>query len=83
MSTKSGKSSHPFVEGDKQAALMVMYVFLYINRHQLDAPEVEAADAMLRLASGELTGKDLSRWIKATPELSPGRDGPEEGPGRI
>jgi len=55
---------HPFIDGNKRVALMVMYVFLSINGHQLDAPEVEAVDVMVRLASGELTEIELSRWIQ-------------------
>jgi len=43
---------------------MVMYVFPEINGYQLDAPEVEAADVMLRLAAGDLEEKNLSRWLK-------------------
>ena len=55
---------HPFVDGNKRVALMVMYVFLDINGYQLDAPEVEAVDVMLNLASGEMTENDLAVWIK-------------------
>ena len=59
---------HPFIDGNKRAALMAMYVFLEINGHRLEAPEVEAVDVMLRLASGELAEKGLSRWLKANAE---------------
>ncbi len=55
---------HPFIDGNKRVALMAMYVFLDINGYQLDTPEVEAVEAMLNLASGELTGKELSLWLK-------------------
>jgi len=57
--------NHPFVDGNKRVALMVMYVFLEINGYRLDAPEVEAVDRMLRLASGKLDEKELSGWLKA------------------
>lgn len=55
---------HPFVDGNKRVALMVMYVFLDINGYQLDAPEVEAVDVMRNLASGEMTENDLALWVK-------------------
>jgi len=56
--------NHPFVDGNKRVALMVMYVFLEINGYRLDAPEVKAVDVMLRLAAGELDEKALSGWLK-------------------
>ena len=57
--------NHPFVDGNKRVALMVMYVFLEINGYRLDAPEVDAVDLMLRLAAGELDERKLSGWLKA------------------
>ncbi|MGZ9196755.1 MAG: type II toxin-antitoxin system death-on-curing family toxin [Candidatus Deferrimicrobiaceae bacterium] len=44
--------NHPFLDGNKRVALMVMYVFLELNGYHLDAPEVEAVDVMLRLPAG-------------------------------
>ena len=55
---------HPFIDGNKRVALMVMYVFLEINGYQLDAPEVEAVEVMLNLASDDMTENDLALWIK-------------------
>jgi death-on-curing protein len=57
--------NHPFIDGNKRAALMVMYVFLEINGYCLAAPEVEAADIMFRLAASDLDEKDLAQWLKA------------------
>jgi death-on-curing protein len=57
--------NHPFVDGNKRLALMVMYVFLEINGYLLAAPEVDAADITLRLAAGEVDEKELSGWLKA------------------
>ncbi|MCL5884628.1 MAG: type II toxin-antitoxin system death-on-curing family toxin [Deltaproteobacteria bacterium] len=57
--------NHPFADGNKRVALMVMYVFLEINGYRLDAPEVEAADVMLRPAAGERDERKLSGWLKA------------------
>jgi len=57
--------NHPFVDGNKRVALMVMYVFLEINGYRLAAPEVDAADITLRLAAGEVDEKELSGWLKA------------------
>ncbi|GAB4232683.1 MAG: hypothetical protein OHK0028_08210 [Deltaproteobacteria bacterium] len=66
--------NHPFIDGNKRLALAVMYVFLEINGYRLDAPEVEAADVILRLAAGELREKDLARWLKANSLPFRGKD---------
>ena len=63
--------NHPFIDGNKRLALMVMYVFLEINAYCLAASEVDAADKMLRLAAGELKEGDLARWLKANSHASP------------
>lgn len=65
--------NHPFIDGNKRVALMVMYVFLEINGYRLNAPEVEAVDVMRRLAAGELEEKGLSGWLKANSGSSRGR----------
>lgn len=65
--------NHPFIDGNKRLALMVMYVFLEINGYHLAASEVEAVDIMLRLAAGELEEGDLARWLKANSRASPKR----------
>lgn len=64
---------HPFIDGNKRIALMVMYVFLEINGYRLDAPEVEAVDMMLRLAASKLVEKELAGWLKANSVPSRGK----------
>ncbi len=65
---------HPFIDGNKRVALMVMCVFLDINGYWLEAPEVKAVDVMLNLASGEMTENDLALWIETNsrPSLDKG-----------
>lgn len=65
--------NHPFIDGNKRLALMVMYVFLEINGYRLNAPEVEAVDVMLRLAAGELDEIALAGWLKANSDPSLGQ----------
>ncbi|HEY6007807.1 MAG TPA: type II toxin-antitoxin system death-on-curing family toxin, partial [Geobacteraceae bacterium] len=62
--------NHPFIDGNKRLALMVMYVFLEINGYCLAAPEVDAAGMMLRLAASELAERDLARWLRANSHVS-------------
>lgn len=66
--------NHPFIDGNKRVALMVIYVFLEINGYRLGVPEVEAADVILRLAAGELGEKELAGWLKANSASSRGQE---------
>jgi death on curing protein len=56
--------NHPFVDGNKRIALAVVYVFLEMNGHRLEAPEVDAVEAMLAIAARKWTEKELSAWLK-------------------
>ena len=56
--------NHPFIDGNKRVALMVIYAFLEMNGYRLEAPEVEAVGRMLALAAGEVDERSLSRWLK-------------------
>lgn len=53
--------NHPFVDGNKRAALAAMIVFLGLNRLDLDAPQEAATAIVLSLASGEITEDVLAR----------------------
>jgi death on curing protein len=56
--------NHPFVDGNKRAAFMAMYVFLDMNGVSLEAVEAEATLFMYRLAAGEETQEDLAAWLE-------------------
>jgi death on curing protein len=66
--------NHPFVDGNKRAALASMIVFLGLNHLDLDAPQEEAAAIVFSLAAGEITEEALARWISghAKPLVAPG-----------
>jgi death-on-curing protein len=55
---------HPFIDGNKRVALMVVYAFLEMNGYRLEAPEVEAVGIMLALAAGEVDERTLSEWLQ-------------------
>lgn len=57
--------NHPFVDGNKRIAFVLMDIFLLKNGWNLDASEEEAYEAMIMLASGSLTKADVSAWLKA------------------
>jgi len=55
--------SHPFIDGNKRAALAVAATFLELNGFSLDAPEPEAVVAIQQLAPGDLSEAQLAEWI--------------------
>jgi death-on-curing protein len=57
--------NHPFVDGNKRIAFVLMDIFLQENGWELQASEEEAYETMIRLASGNLAKNDLSAWLKA------------------
>ena len=57
--------NHCFPDGNKRVALAVIDVFLQLNGRELLAEEVDAANTMQSVASGELTEAELAAWIAA------------------
>lgn len=58
--------NHPFVDGNKRAAFLSVYVFLGLNGWSLEADEAEAAAIIVDLAAGAVPEADFARWLKAT-----------------
>ncbi len=56
--------NHPFVDGNKRAALLALVVFLDLNGIDFDVPETEIAAVILALAAGEIGEDGLARWIR-------------------
>ncbi len=57
--------SHPFNDGNKRVAFVVMAVFLGLNGYDIEAPESEVVTIMLDLAVGEITEEALADWLRA------------------
>jgi death-on-curing protein len=55
--------NHAFVDGNKRTAFVAAAVFLERNGLNLTAPEAEATVAMLRVAEGSMSEKQLARWL--------------------
>ncbi|MBK5963754.1 death-on-curing protein [Thiocystis minor] len=55
--------NHPFVDGNKRAALAIAAVFLEINGFSLDAPEPETVIVIEQLAASQLSESDLATWL--------------------
>lgn len=57
--------NHPFVDGNKRAALVAAYTFLAINGFELEAPEPETVAAILGTADGSISEEALAAWIRS------------------
>ncbi|MBM4169423.1 MAG: type II toxin-antitoxin system death-on-curing family toxin [Ignavibacteria bacterium] len=56
--------NHPFIDGNKRVAFVLMDIFLQENGWEIVAHEEEAFSLMMDLASGKLTKAQLSVWLK-------------------
>ncbi len=62
--------NHPFMDGNKRTAFLSAYVFLRRNAFQLSADEVAATEAVLALASSEMTEADFAAWLRENSQPS-------------
>ncbi len=58
-------ADHPFNDGNRRVAFVVMAVFLGLNGLEIQAPEDEVVSVMMALASGELGEEELAWWLRA------------------
>jgi death-on-curing protein len=56
--------NHPFVDGNKRAALLALVTFLGLNGIDFVADEAEAAVIVRDLAAGLVSEEGLVRWIR-------------------
>jgi death-on-curing protein len=56
--------NHPFVDGNKRVAFVLMDLFLQKNGWEIVTDEEEAYSMMIALASGRLTKAELTSWVK-------------------
>jgi len=57
--------NHPFIDGNKRAALVTLYTFLALNGFELEAPEPEVVSVIVGTADGSLSEEVLASWIRA------------------
>jgi death-on-curing protein len=55
--------NHPFIDGNKRAALATAGVFLAINGYELIADEVELGDFVLGVAEGRVSKAEASVFL--------------------
>jgi death on curing protein len=56
--------NHPFLDGNKRTAGMVMFTFLQFNGLKLSATEADYYDTMMAVASGQMSKKLLTDWLQ-------------------
>ena len=56
--------NHPFVDGNKRAALLALVTFLGLNDIDFLVDEAEAVVMIRGLAAGEIDEAGLTRWIR-------------------
>ena len=56
--------NHPFIDGNKRVAFVVMDLFLQRNDWEIVANEEEAYSLMIDLSSGHVSKPELSSWLK-------------------
>jgi death on curing protein len=56
--------NHPFIDGNKRAALVTAATFLIKNAFELVAGEADATLIFMALAAGELSEAQLANWIR-------------------
>lgn len=69
--------NHPFVDGNKRAALVASFAFLELNGREVRAPEADAVVTFLALAGGSLSEPEMAAWLKrhSAKLPTPARDG--------
>ncbi len=56
--------NHPFVDGNKRAALLATGLFLYINGYRLTASQADTTITMLSVAASELSEEAFAAWLR-------------------
>lgn len=56
--------NHPFLDGNKRTAFVVMELFLNLNGWSLEADDAVCISMTLTLASGNLDEKMLGKWLR-------------------
>ena len=57
-------NNHPFIDGNKRTAYVVMRTFLELNGYSIQASPKKKYEVWIRLANGQLDESDLATWIE-------------------
>ncbi len=57
--------NHPFLDGNKRTAFVVMELFLNLNGWLLESDDAECISTMESVAAGDLAEKKLAEWLRS------------------
>ena len=60
--------NHPFVDGNKRTAFVVMVAFLKLNGCKFSASQIEVVSIMEKLADGKCSEEQLTQWLRLRSE---------------
>lgn len=60
--------NHPFVDGNKRTAGMVMFIFLKLSGLEPVATETDYYTVMMAVASGKMGKEQLAEWLETAVE---------------
>lgn len=61
-------ANHPFVDGNRRTAFVSAYAFLVSAGYALSADPAMATEAMIMLATDELTTEEFAQWLRDNSE---------------
>lgn len=56
--------NHPFIDGNKRTAFVVMVAFLKLNGYRFRASQLEVVSIMESLADGKVSEEGLTDWLQ-------------------
>ena len=56
--------NHPFVDGNKRTAAVLMETFLDLNGQELTADDASLVVVVLALAAGDMSEAELTQWLR-------------------
>lgn len=66
--------NHPFIDGNKRAAMAALVIFAERNGLLLQCTQVEETAMVLRAAAGEITEEEWTAWVTRSLRNFPGDD---------
>jgi death-on-curing protein len=58
--------NHPFVDGNKRTGLILVELFLGLNRHELTAGDLDCVTLIVGVADGTVSEAEFADWLRGT-----------------
>jgi death on curing protein len=63
--------NHPFTDGNKRVGFLIGVLFLEINGYRFNAPEEDATQAVMALASNTMDEASFAAWMRTNSRRQP------------